>query len=97
MLILSTMFLFGHILTGCAAEQPQNDFIFKLYRAAATDEANENVAVSPLSVQQVLEFVRSGAAGETWAEIDRLLAGTKPVKWNGLLIILSDYYCSTTV
>ena len=80
--ILSIMLTLGLIFTGngCTAEEPpQTDFVFDLYRAVAKDQ--ENTAVSPYSAQQVLELVRAGAAGETRAEIEKVLGSTESIKW----------------
>jgi len=80
--ILSIILTLGLVFTGsgCTAEEPpQTDFVFDLYRAVAKDQ--ENTAVSPYSAQQVLELVRAGAAGETRAEIEKVLGSTESIKW----------------
>jgi len=62
-------------------QKPRNEFVFQLYRSIVQEKSEENVAVSPYCAQLLLDLVRSGAAGETKAEIDRLLATTESVKW----------------
>lgn len=75
------------VFAGCsyadeqAAQKPKNEFVFDLFRTIAKDKLDENIAVSPYCTQLVLDFVRAGAAGETKAELDRLLEGVESVKW----------------
>jgi len=86
---LSMMLMFGIALTGtgCTAEQPPN-FAFELYRTTAKEKPagkpagkpTGNVVVSPYCAELLLDFVRSGAAGETKAEIDKVL-GRTGVQW----------------
>jgi serpin B len=67
---------------GCAVEpKPQNDFVFKLYQTATENKLNENAAVSPYCAELLLDFVRTGAAGETKTEIDKVLGKTESGKW----------------
>ena len=88
MITLSLTLLLGIILTASAyaaepnATKTQGDFVFDLYRIVAKDKANENVAVSPYCAELLLDFVRTGAAGETKSEIDKVLGRTDPIKWN---------------
>ena len=82
--ILPMILIFGIAFaeSGCAAdEKPQNDFVFDLYRTIAKSKTNENVTVSPYCAELLLDLVRTGAAGETKSEIDRVLARTEPGKW----------------
>ena len=84
--LLPMIFTFGILFTGngctgAAEQKPQNNFTFDLYRTATKDQANENVTVSPYCAELLLDFVRTGAAGETKTEIDRVLSGTATSKW----------------
>ena len=50
------------------------DFSLELLRASM-EEDSENVMISPLSVLMALEMTRSGASGETLAQMDEVLYG----------------------
>ena len=84
-LTLSMMLVFGLAFTGCTAEQTETktkaDFVFDFYRTVVKEKSDENVAVSPYCAQLVLDFLRTGAVGETKTEIDRLFASTESIKW----------------
>ena len=77
------MFSIAFAGRGCAAEPtpPSTDFAFGLYGAVAKEKPTENLAVSPYCAELVLDFVRSGAAGETKKEIDTLLGRAETIKW----------------
>jgi len=85
--VFLTTLLLAIALTGCsfATEQAdtksQSDFVFDLYRAVAKEKPSGNLAVSPYCAELLLDFVRSGAAGETKAEIDNILGRTEASKW----------------
>lgn len=51
-----------------------DDFAFKLYDRLKT--ANENLCVSPASIEAALAMTREGAAGNTLAQMNLLLPGT---------------------
>lgn len=46
-----------------------------LFRTVAADERGDNVMISPLSIALALSMLTNGAAGETRAELERLLGG----------------------
>jgi serpin B len=76
------MFCVAFVGCGCVAEQPgvQTDFAFGLYGTVAKETPTGNLTVSPYCAELLLDFVRSGAAGETKAEIDKVLGRTGE-KW----------------
>ena len=79
------LLIFGFVLTtsGCAAEQnSQANFVFDLYQAVAKEKSGENITISPFGAEHLLDFVRSGSAGETLAEIEKVLGKTEPGQWN---------------
>ena len=82
-LTLPVTLLFGLTLPGCAAEptKPPADFAFGLYGAVAKETPTGNLAVSPYCAELLLDFVRSGADGETKKEIDTVLGYTEAVQW----------------
>jgi len=75
---------FGMTTMSVAGQVPQTEFVFNLYRTVIKDKSDENVAVSPYGVQQLLDIVRHGAAGQTQTEIEKVLGYTKSVKWETL-------------
>ena len=65
--------------TTCNADEQTkaaNDFAFGLYGAIAKEKPTGNLTVSPYCAELLLDFVRSGADGETKAEIDKVLGRT---------------------
>jgi serpin B len=50
-----------------------NAFAFSLAKELGKQKAGENVFISPYSISTALQMVRAGAAGETKAEMDRVL------------------------
>jgi len=75
---LSMMFVVSIIV---AASSNASDFAFGLYGAVAKEKPTENVTVSPYCAELLLDFVRSGTAGETKTEIDKVLGRTETKKW----------------
>jgi len=88
--------MFGIVLlaSGCTTEHAehtehakQNEtnsptgFVIDLYLAVVKEKSGENIAVSPFGAEHLLDFVRAGAAGETEAEIERVLGKTEPGQW----------------
>ena len=77
--------LLAVVFAGCgrAADEPKipTEFVFGLYGAIAKEKPTENVTVSPYCAELLLDFVRSGAAGETKTEIDKVLGRTEAKKW----------------
>ena len=63
-----------------AANSNAGDFAFGLYGAVAKEKPIDNVTVSPYCAELLLDFVRSGTAGETKTEIDKVL-GRTGVQW----------------
>jgi len=63
-----------------AASVRADDFAFGFYGTVAKEKPTGNLAVSPYCAELVLDFVRSGADGETKAEIDKVL-GRTGLKW----------------
>ena len=59
----------------------QTEFVFNLYRSIVQGKPENNVTVSPYSVQRILDLARSGTAGETRTEIEQVLGYTEPVQW----------------
>ena len=59
----------------------QTEFVFNLYRSIVQEKPENNVTVSPYSVQRMLDLARSGAASETKTEIEQILGYTESVKW----------------
>ncbi len=53
----------------------QYDFALKLYRAFSITSENENVMLSPLSIQLALAMAANGAKGETKSEMENFLGG----------------------
>ena len=62
------------LLTAPALSEASGNLLGLSLLADMTD-GTENAAVSPLSLQMALSLAREGAAGETRAELDALLAG----------------------
>ncbi len=60
-----------------------NAFAFSLAKELAREKPGENVFISPCSISTALQMVRAGAAGETRAEMDRVL-GVEGASGNGL-------------
>lgn len=60
----------------------QADFVFDFYRTVAKNKRDENLAVSPYGAEQLLDFVRTGAAGKMRTEIDHVVGPATPDKWN---------------
>jgi serpin B len=50
-----------------------NAFAFSLAKELGKEKAGENIFISPYSISTALQMVRAGAAGETKAEMDRVL------------------------
>jgi serpin B len=82
------------VLVGCAltsmrhpfaAKLPeplqQSEFAFNLYRTVVKDKPNENMMLSPYSAQLALDLVRTGAAGETKMQIEKVLGYNDAVTW----------------
>ena len=65
-------------------QKPQTEFVFNFYRTTVKSQPEENLTVSPFGIQQLLDLVRHGAAGETKTEIEKVLGYTQPVKWETL-------------
>jgi len=63
-----------------ATSSNANDFAFGLYGAIAKEKPTGNIAVSPYCAELLLDFVRTGTAGETKTEIDKVL-GRTGMKW----------------
>jgi len=59
----------------------QTEFVFNLYRSIVQGKPENNVTVSPYSVQRILDLARCGAAGATRTEIEQVLGYTESVKW----------------
>ncbi len=57
----------------------QFEFYAKLFKACVNENENENVFVSPLSVQLALAMTANGADGETKAEMEKLLGDEIPL------------------
>jgi serpin B len=53
-----------------------NDFAFKLFQQLAKDQPVANIFISPYSAATVLQMVGNGAAGQTKAEMQRVLRAT---------------------
>ena len=66
-------------------QPPQTEFVFNLYRTVVKDKANDNVAVSPYGLQQMLDLLRFGAAGDTKTEIEKVIGYTETFKWASLV------------
>lgn len=58
----------------------QFEFYTKLFKACVKERKNENVFISPLSVQLALAMTGNGASGETKAQMEKLLGGTIPLE-----------------
>ncbi len=52
------------------------DFTFDLFRTLAAAKPDDNITVSPYGAERLLDFVRSGSAGETKTQIDAVLGDT---------------------
>ena len=61
-------------LTGAGLAEASGNLLGLRLLAGMTD-GTQNAAISPLSLQMALSLAREGAAGETRAELDALLAG----------------------
>ena len=76
---LFCLFLTLLLLTAPALSEASGNLLGLSLLADMTD-GTQNAAVSPLSLQMALSLAREGAAGETRAELDALLAaGVTPV------------------
>ena len=72
-------------LAGCADKaegtveegfvRSQMDAYVKLFKASARENREGNLLISPLSVQVALDLAANGAAGETKAEMEKVLGG----------------------
>ena len=62
------------LLTGAGLAEASGNLLGLRLLAGMTD-GTQNAAISPLSLQMALSLAREGAAGETRAELDALLAG----------------------
>lgn len=51
----------------------------KLLQASAQEDKNENILISPLSVQLALSMTANGAAGNTLSEMETVLSGGIPI------------------
>ena len=71
---LFCLFLTLLLLTAPALSEVSGNLLGLSLLADMTD-GTQNAAVSPLSLQMALSLAREGAAGETRAELDALLAG----------------------
>src|SRR5437588_12348470 len=50
-----------------------NGFAFSLVKELEKEKPGENIFISPYSISTALQMVRAGSAGETKAEMDRVL------------------------
>jgi serpin B len=66
-----------------------NAFAFALAKELVKEKPGENVFISPYSISTALQMVRAGAAGETRAEMDRLL-GVKGASGDALAKAYKD-------
>jgi serpin B len=64
-----------------ASSSNADDFAFSLYGAVAKEKPTDNIAVSPYCAELLLDFVRSGADGQTKTEIEQVLGRTEVVQW----------------
>lgn len=58
----------------------QMELAVKLFQASVGESLNENVLISPLSIQLALAMTANGAEGETKAEMEALLGGQIPLE-----------------
>ncbi len=58
----------------------QMNLAVKLFQASVGESENENVLISPLSIQLALAMTTNGADGETLAEMEALLGGEIPLE-----------------
>lgn len=64
--------------------QERNLFATELFQTVATDRQNENVIISPVSIQTALGLAYYGAAGQTATELQKSLHATAHESKNGL-------------
>ena len=63
-----------------AFAQSQMRLAVDLFQSSALESKNENVLISPLSIQLALAMTANGAEGETRAEMEDILAGEIPLE-----------------
>jgi len=73
MLTLSSL----HVNSQKTLVDSNNDFAFKIYKAAKID--SDNIFISPFSLNLALSIANEGAMGSTKAEIDKLLSLEIPI------------------
>ena len=60
--------------------ESQMSLAVRLFQASVGESENENVLISPLSIQLALAMTANGADGETLAEMEALLGGEIPLE-----------------
>lgn len=58
----------------------QAELAVKLFKACADESKNQNMLISPLSIQLALAMTANGANGQTKAEMEKLLGGDIPLE-----------------
>ncbi|XP_037825444.1 serine protease inhibitor 42Dd-like [Lucilia sericata] len=79
---LILMPLLGHLNANTVEER--NLFATELFQTVATQSQNENVIISPVSVQTALGLVYYGASGQTASELQKSLHATAHQSKDGL-------------
>lgn len=84
-----------NVTDSAAFSHSQMSFAVNLFQWAARNNQNENVLLSPLSIQAALAMTANGAAGQTLQEMEDVICGGQSIpSWNQAL---STYLASLPV